>query len=126
MANGEWLAALTTTELLEAASVFTVQQFLARDNYRGRIDRGEPVGLHEFFYALLQGYDAAHLRADVQLGATEQLFNILAGAKLQQAWGQPPCAALTYPILIGTDGTHRMSVITSDSPIPRPSSSARP
>ncbi|MBO0691676.1 MAG: tyrosine--tRNA ligase [Acidimicrobiaceae bacterium] len=109
VANGDWLASLTTSDLLEAASVFTVQQFLARDNYRRRIDRGEPVGLHEFFYALLQGYDAVHLRADVQLGATEQLFNILAGARLQEALGQPPCAALTYPILVGIDGTHRMS-----------------
>ena len=60
-------------------------------------------------YALLQGYDAVHLRADVQLGATEQLFNIMAGAKLQEASGQPPCVALTFPVLVGTDGTDRMS-----------------
>jgi tyrosyl-tRNA synthetase len=109
VANGEWLASLTLGDLLEAASAFTVQQFLARDTYRRRIDRGDPVGLHEFFYALLQGCDAVHLRADVQLGATEQLFNILAGAKQQAASGQRPCVALTYPVLIGTDGTHRMS-----------------
>ena len=82
---------------------------LTRDNYRLRLERGEPVGLHEFFYALLQGYDAVHLRADVQLGATEQLFNILAGAKLQEAFGQPPCVALTFPILLGTDGVERMA-----------------
>jgi tyrosyl-tRNA synthetase len=109
VSNGDWLASLTTPDLLEAASAFTVQQFLARDNYRHRLDRGEPVGLHEFFYALLQGYDAVHLRADVQLGATEQLFNILAGARLQEAFGQPPCVALTFPVLVGIDGTLRMS-----------------
>jgi tyrosyl-tRNA synthetase len=107
--NGDWLASVTVPDLLEAASAFTVQQFLARDNYRRRLDRGDPVGLHEFFYALLQGYDAVHLRADAQLGATEQLFNIMAGARLQEAFGQPPCAVLTYPVLVGIDGSDRMS-----------------
>ncbi len=107
--NGDWLSEMRLPEILDLAAEFTVQQFLARDNYRGRIERGEPAGLHEFFYALLQGYDAVHLRADVQLGATEQLFNILAGAKLQEAAGQQPCVALTFPILVGTDGVERMS-----------------
>ncbi|MDP9404034.1 MAG: tyrosine--tRNA ligase [Actinomycetota bacterium] len=107
--NGDWLGDLRLPHMLDLASQFTVQQFLARDNYRRRLDCGEPVGLHEFFYALLQGYDAVHLRADVQLGATEQLFNILAGAKLQEAAGQKPCAALTFPILVGIDGVDRMS-----------------
>ena len=109
VANGEWLSDLRVPDLLGLASHFTVQQFLARDNYRLRIDRGDPVGLHEFLYALLVGYDALYLGCDVQLGATEQLFNILAGAKLQEAAGQPPSVALTFPILVGTDGTERMS-----------------
>jgi tyrosyl-tRNA synthetase len=108
-ANGDWLAGIAMPQILEIASTFTVQQFLARDNYRRRMEHGDPVGLHEFLYALLQGYDAVHLRADVQLGATEQLFNIMAGAKLQEASGQPPCVALTFPVLVGTDGTDRMS-----------------
>ena len=107
--NSEWLAELRLPEVLDLASQFTVQQFLARDNYKRRLNQGEPVGLHEFFYALLQGYDAVHLRADVQLGGTEQLFNILAAAKLQEALGQPPCVALTFPILLGVDGVERMS-----------------
>lgn len=107
--NGDWLSGLTLTDVVELASNFTVQQFLARDNYRKRIEANNPVGLHEFFYALLQGYDAVHLRADVQLGATEQLFNILAGRKLQEAFGQKPCICVTFPILVGTDGTRRMS-----------------
>lgn len=109
LSNNEWLDDLRLPEVLELASAFTVQQFLARDNFRQRIDRSEPVGLHELLYVLLQGYDAVHLRADVQVGGTEQLFNILAGTKLQQAAGQEPCVALTVPILVGTDGVDRMS-----------------
>ncbi len=109
VANGEWLGELALPQILELASAFTVQQFLARDNYRRRVERGDPVGLHEFLYGLLQGYDAVHLQADVQLGGTEQLFNIMAGARLQEALGQPPCVTVTFPILVGTDGTDRMS-----------------
>ena len=107
--NGDWLRDRTLSDVIRLASHFTVQQFLVRDNYRKRLDAGNPVGLHEFFYALLQGYDAVHLQADVQLGATEQLFNIQAGRKLQEAFGQKPCVCLTFPILVGTDGRDRMS-----------------
>lgn len=107
--NHEWLSKLTMADVVRLASNFTVQQFLVRDNYRKRIDRGDAVGLHEFLYALLQGYDALHLEADVQIGATEQLFNIVAGRKLQEAWGQKPNVMITFPILVGTDGVDRMS-----------------
>ncbi len=107
--NADWLADLKLNDVVKLASSFTVQQFLARHNYRMRIDRGDPVGLQEFLYALFQGYDAVHLRADVQIGATEQLFNILAGRKLQAAYGQKASVCITYPILIGTDGKERMS-----------------
>ncbi len=107
--NGDWLREKTLSDVIALASQFTVQQFLARDNYRKRFDAGNPIGLHEFFYALLQGYDAVHLRADVQLGATEQLFNIQAGRKLQQVYGQKPCVCLTSPVLVGTDGHARMA-----------------
>jgi tRNA synthetases class I (W and Y) len=107
--NHEWLGGLTLSNVVSLASKFTVQQFLIRDNYRRRIEANIPVGLHEFLYALLQGYDAVHLRADVQLGATEQLFNILAGRKLQEAAGQKPCVCITFPILVGLDGKGRMS-----------------
>jgi tyrosyl-tRNA synthetase len=112
--NAEWLSPLTMADVVELASHFTVQQFLARDNYRLRIEAGNPVGVHEFMYALLQGYDAVQLRADVQLGATEQLFNIQAGRKLQQAFGQKPCVCITFPILVGVDGTQRMSKSTGN------------
>ncbi|MBZ5522912.1 MAG: tyrosine--tRNA ligase [Acidobacteriia bacterium] len=107
--NHKWLSPLTMADVVSLASNFTVQQFLERDNYRQRIAAGNPVGLHEFLYALLQGYDAVHLKADVQIGATEQLFNILAGRKLQEAHGLRPSTCITYPILVGTDGQRRMS-----------------
>jgi tyrosyl-tRNA synthetase len=112
--NGDWLADLNLADVIEISSNFTVQQFLARDNYRKRIDAGNPVGLHEFLYALLQGYDAVHMKTDVQMGATDQLFNILAGRKLQEANGQKPLIGITFPILVGTDGTLRMSKSTGN------------
>lgn len=107
--NADWLSQLPLAEFVAIASNFTVQQFTARENFRLRLKDGDPIGLHELFYALLQGWDAVHLRADVQLGATEQLFNIQAGRKLQEIHGQRPCVILTYPILVGTDGKARMS-----------------
>ena len=107
--NDEWLSELTFEELIDLASSFTVQQFLARDNFSKRYQRGDPIWLHEFFYALMQGYDAVALETDVQLGATEQLFNLMAGRKLQEIFGQKPQIAITMPILVGTDGHVRMS-----------------
>jgi tyrosyl-tRNA synthetase len=112
--NHEWLGELHADDVFRLASSFTVQQFLARDNYRRRIERGDPVGLHEMLYPLLQGYDAVHLRADVQMGATEQLFNIMAGRRLQELAGQRPAVCITYPVLVGTDGTQRMSKSTGN------------
>jgi len=107
--NADWLGRMPLAEFVAIASNFTVQQFTARDNFKLRLANNDPVGLHELFYALLQGWDAVHLRADVQLGATEQLFNIQAGRKLQEVHGQRPCVILTFPILVGTDGKARMS-----------------
>ncbi len=107
--NGEWLSKLTFKDIIELAANFTVQQFLVRDNFAKRYAKGDPIWLHEFFYAVMQGYDAVMLRADVQLGATEQLFNIMAGRKLQEVFGQRPQIPLTVPILVGTDGHVRMS-----------------
>ena len=112
--NADWLSDLKLADVVSIASNFTVQQFLVRDAYKRRLDAGNPIGLHEFFYALLQGWDAVHLEADVQLGASEQLFNILAGRKLQSAYGLRPCSVLTFPILVGTDGVQRMSKSTGN------------
>ncbi len=107
--NGEWLSKLNFQDIVELAANFTVQQFLVRDNFAKRYSRGDPIWLHEFMYALMQGYDAVKLEADVQLGGTEQLFNLLAGRKLQEAFGQRPQVCITFPILVGTDGKMRMS-----------------
>ena len=107
--NGEWLSQLNFKDIINLASHFTVQQFLVRDNFAKRYARNDPIWLHEFLYALMQGYDAVALEADVQLGATEQLFNLMAGRKLQESFGQQPQIAITMPILVGTDGHIRMS-----------------
>ena len=107
--NARWLAPLTFAEIIKLASNFTVQQFLARENFAKRVQRGDPIWLHEFMYGLMQGYDAVALRADVQIGGTDQLFNLLAGRKLQEYFGQRPQVAITLPILVGTDGVLRMS-----------------
>ncbi len=107
--NADWLSKLTFEDVISLAANFTVQQFLARDNFSRRYKGGDAIWLHEFFYALMQGYDAVAVETDVQLGATEQLFNLLAGRKLQESYGQKPQVCLTFPILVGTDGNLRMS-----------------
>ena len=112
--NAEWLSKLTFEEVIRLASNFTVQQFLSRDNFRKRWDNGDPVWMHEFFYSLMQGYDAVMLETDVQLGGTEQLFSLMAGRKLQEAFGQKPQVCITVPILVGTDGHMRMSKSTGN------------
>ncbi len=112
--NGDWLSQLTFADVINLASHFTVQQFLARDNFSNRYAKETPIWLHEFFYALMQGYDAVAMETDVQIGGTEQLFNLLAGRKLQEAFGQRPQIAVTLPILVGTDGHLRMSKSTGN------------
>lgn len=112
--NHEWLSKVDLEQFTEMASRFTVQQFLARDNFSKRYAEGAPIWLHELFYSLLQGYDAVVLKADVQLGATEQLFNLLAGRKLQESFGLTPQIALTLPVLVGTDGHLRMAKSTGN------------
>jgi tyrosyl-tRNA synthetase len=113
--NGEWLAELSLVELIRLGQHFTVQQFLARDNFAKRIEAGEPIYLHETLYALMQGYDATVMQTDVQVGGTDQLFNIIvAGRKLQEALGQRPLVGVIMGILPGTDGVLRMSKSTGN------------
>jgi tyrosyl-tRNA synthetase len=112
--NSDWLSKLTFADVIKLASHFTVQQFLDRDNFRKRQAKGDPIWLHEFFYTLMQGYDAVAQQTDVQIGGTEQLFNLLAGRKLQEAFGQRPQVCLAFPILVGTDGHLRMSKSTGN------------
>ena len=107
--NHEWLSKLSFGDVVHLASNFTVQQFLTRDNFSKRFAKGDAIWLHEFFYALMQGYDAVSLQTDVQIGGTEQLFNLMAGRKLMEAHQLRPQVILTFPILVGTDGVQRMS-----------------
>jgi tyrosyl-tRNA synthetase len=113
--NGEWLSELSLIDLIRLGQNFTVQQFLARENFAKRFDANEPIFLHETFYALMQGYDAVAQQTDVQVGGTDQLFNIIvAGRKLQEALGQKPLVGIITGILPGTDGTQRMSKSTGN------------
>jgi tyrosyl-tRNA synthetase len=108
--NGEWLSKVTFADLIGFASNFTIQQFLTRENFHLRWEKGDPVYLHETFYSIMQAYDAFVLKADVQVGGTEQLFNIItAGRKLMTALGAKPNIGIITGILPGTDGVIRMS-----------------
>jgi tyrosyl-tRNA synthetase len=108
--NGEWLADLKLLDLIKIGQNFTIQQFLDRENFSKRFDKNEPIYLHETFYALMQGYDAVAQQTDVQVGGTDQLFNIIgAGRKLQEAFGQKPQVGVITGILPGTDGVIKMS-----------------
>jgi tyrosyl-tRNA synthetase len=113
--NGEWLAELSLLDLIRLGQNFTVQQFMDRENFAKRFKNGEPIYLHETFYALMQGYDAVAQQTDVQVGGTDQLFNIVvAGRKVQEALGQPPLVGIIMGILPGTDGTAKMSKSTGN------------
>lgn len=107
--NSEWLGKLTFQEIIDLLSKFTVAEMLRRDNFRKRFDAGDAIYLHEFLYALMQGYDAMALECDAQVGGTEQLFNLMAGRKIQEDAGQRPHVPVTLPILVGLDGKERMS-----------------
>lgn len=107
--NSEWLGELTFPDVIDLMSKFTAAEMLRRENFRKRFDEGDAVYLHEFLYALMQGYDAYALHCDVQVGGTEQLFNLMAGRKIQEDAGQRPHVPITLPILVGLDGRERMS-----------------
>jgi tyrosyl-tRNA synthetase len=106
--NGEWLD-MAAEDLFRLARTATVAQLLERDDFAKRFADGSPISILELLYPLLQGYDSAAIRADVELGGTDQLFNLLLARDVQQAYGVPPQVALTMPILPGTDGVRRMS-----------------
>ena len=113
--NGEWLSKLTLVDLIRLGQNFTVQQFLARENFAKRMESGEPIFIHETFYPLMQGFDAVTMETDVQIGGTDQLFNIIMGGrKLQEAHGQKPLVGVICGILPGTDGVQRMSKSTGN------------
>lgn len=108
--NAEWLQNLTFKDLIHLASNFTIQQFLTRENFRNRWDKGEAVYFHELFYAIMQGYDAYALDADVQVGGTDQMFNIMTAArKIMSYYDRKPNVGIILGILPGTDGEVKMS-----------------
>ena len=112
--NDEWLEKLSSKEFIQLCSHFTVAQFLERDNFSKRWNANDHIYLSEFLYALLQGYDAVQLKADVQIGGSDQLFNLMAGRILQREFNQSPQVIITLPILVGTDGKLRMSKSTGN------------
>jgi len=107
--NSEWLAALSIEETVRIAAQMTVARMLERDDFRRRYDEGRPISIHEFLYPLFQGYDSVALRADVELGGTDQKFNLLVGRDLQRVWEQEPQVVITTPLLVGLDGVNKMS-----------------
>ena len=108
--NAEWLGEMSFLDVIKLAQNFTIQQFMSRENFALRLEKGEPIYLHETFYALMQGYDAVAQQTDVQVGGSDQLFNILtAGRKLQEAHDQRPQIGIFVKILPGTDGVIKMS-----------------
>jgi len=107
--NSEWFGAMTAEGLIRLASQYTVARILERDDFQKRYQQQQPIGIHEFLYPLVQGYDSIALKADVELGGTDQKFNLLVGRELQKIEGQPQQIVMTMPLLEGTDGVRKMS-----------------
>ena len=107
--NGDWFGRMGFAEVLELTSQYTVARMLERDDFAKRMAAQQPISLHELLYPLLVGHDSVEIRADVELGATEQKFNLLVGRVLQELHHQPPQIIMTLPVLVGLDGTQRMS-----------------
>ncbi len=107
--NGEWFAPMRFVDVLRLASQSTVARLLERDDFSKRWQANQPISVHELLYPLMQGHDSVEIRSDIELGGTEQKFNLLVGRALQEAAGQEPQAILTLPILVGLDGEQRMS-----------------
>jgi len=107
--NSRWFASMGAADLIEIAAKHTVARMLERDDFSKRYTSGQPIAIHEFIYPLVQGYDSVALRADVELGGTDQKFNLLVGRQLQESYGQEPQCVLTMPLLEGLDGINKMS-----------------
>src|SRR5579885_1724475 len=107
--NSEWMAKMDVAELIRIAARLSVARMLERDDFEKRLKAGEPLFMHELLYPLIQGYDSVALRADLEIGGTDQKFNMLVGRDLQRAFGQPPQVVMTMPLLEGLDGVRKMS-----------------
>jgi tyrosyl-tRNA synthetase len=107
--NSTWMNAMSSAELIQLAAKNTVARMLERDDFNKRYKSGQPIAIHEFLYPLIQGYDSVAMKADVELGGTDQKFNLLMGRQLQEVFGQKPQVVITMPILEGLDGVQKMS-----------------
>jgi len=107
--NSTWMSKVSSADLIQLAAKHTVARMLERDDFSKRYKGGQPIAIHEFLYPLIQGYDSVAMKADVELGGTDQKFNLLVGRHLQEVYGQKPQAVLTMPILEGLDGVQKMS-----------------
>jgi len=107
--NSQWMGAMSAADMIQLAARHTVARMLERDDFSKRYKSGQAIAIHEFLYPLVQGYDSVAMKADVELGGTDQKFNLLVGRQLQEAWGQEPQIAITLPILEGLDGVQKMS-----------------
>ena len=107
--NSSWMGDMSAADLIQLAGRHTVARMLERDDFSKRYAAGKPIAIHEFLYPLVQGYDSVVMKADVELGGTDQKFNLLVGRQLQQSWGQTPQVVLTMPLLEGLDGVNKMS-----------------
>lgn len=112
--NGEWFAKMSFAELIALASKVTVARILERDDFEKRYRANEPISVHEMFYPLMQAYDSVAIKADLEIGGTDQKFNLLTGRQIQECYGVKPQSVLTLPILPGTDGVMRMSKSTGN------------
>jgi tyrosyl-tRNA synthetase len=109
MFNSSWMNAMSPADLIQLAAKHTVARMLERDDFSKRFKGGQPIAIHEFLYPLIQGYDSVAMKADVELGGTDQKFNLLVGRQLQETFGQKPQVVMTMPILEGLDGVQKMS-----------------
>src|SRR4029077_14806087 len=107
--NSTWMGKMTAAGLIELAAKHTVARMLERDDFEKRYKGGQPIAIHEFLYPLVQGYDSVALQADVEMGGTDQKFNLLVGRHLQEVYGQEPQVVVTMPLLEGLDGVNKMS-----------------
>jgi tyrosyl-tRNA synthetase len=107
--NSQWMAEMNAADLVQVAAKYTVARMLERDDFHKRYSGGQPIAVHEFLYPLIQGYDSVAMKADVELGGTDQKFNLLVGRELQKHYGQKPQVIMTLPILEGLDGVQKMS-----------------
>lgn len=107
--NSEWLSKLNFEDIIKLTSKYTVARIMERDDFKNRFEKNLPLSMHELLYPLMQGYDSVELKADIEIGGTDQTFNLLVGRELQKAYGQESQVVMTFPLLVGLDGKEKMS-----------------